>query len=153
MSCLHGSGRFSLLSRVMVIGLVSGLMAACSSDTMRFAGDPFGNPFASNRSEPLTTGSINPDDASSSGIIEASPLAAPGSAPPQVISAQTSAPARNQQRSTGPAGWTALGGTPIVVREGQTLEALSNRYNVPASAILRPITCRARRMCGPDPPW
>jgi len=136
MSCLHGSGRFSLLSRVMVIGLVSGLMAACSSDTMRFAGDPFGNPFASNRSEPLTTGSINPDDASSSGIIEASPLAAPGSAPPQVISAQTSAPARNQQRSTGPAGWTALGGTPIVVREGQTLEALSNRYNVPASAIL-----------------
>ncbi|KPQ11401.1 MAG: Peptidase, M23/M37 family [Saliniramus fredricksonii] len=136
MSCLHGSGRFSLLSRVMVIGLVSGLMAACSSDTMRFAGDPFGNPFASNRSEPLTTGSINPDDASSSGIIEASPLAAPGSAPPQVISAQTSAPARNQQRSTGPAGWTALGGTPIVVREGQTLEALSNRYNVPTSAIL-----------------
>lgn len=136
MSCLHGSGRFSLLSRVMVIGLVSGLTVACSSDTMRFAGDPFGNPFASNRSEPLTTGSINPDGASSAGIIEASPLAAPASAQPQVISAQTSAPARNQQRSTGPAGWTALGGTPIVVREGQTLEGLSNRYNVPTSAIL-----------------
>ena len=136
MSCLHGFGRFSLLSRVMVIGLVSGLTAACSSDTMRFAGDPFGNPFASNQSEPLTTGSINPDGVSSSGIIEASPLAEPGSAQPQVISAQTSAPARNQQRSTGPAGWTALGGTPIVVREGQTLESLANRYNVPTSAIL-----------------
>lgn len=136
MSCLHGSGRFSLLSRVMVIGLVSGLTAACSSDTMRFAGDPFGNPFSSNQSEPLTTGSINPDGASSPGIIQASPLAEPGSAQPQLISAQAPASAGNQQRSTGPAGWTALGGTPIVVREGQTLESLSNRYNVPASAIL-----------------
>lgn len=136
MSCLHGSGRFSLLSRVMVIGLVSGLTAACSSDTMRFAGDPFGNPFASRQSEPLTTGSINPDGASSPGIIQASPLAEPGSAQPQVISARTSAPTGNQQRSTGPAGWTALGGTPIVVREGQTLESLANRYNVPTSAIL-----------------
>ncbi|MCC5976939.1 MAG: M23 family metallopeptidase [Salinarimonas sp.] len=138
MSCLHGFGRFSLLSRVMVIGLVSGLTAACSSDTMRFAGDPFGNPFSSRQAEPVTTGSIDPGGASSSGIIQAAPLDAPGAAQqqPQAISTQASAPSGNQQRSTGPAGWTALGGTPIVVREGQTLNSLSDRYNVPASAIL-----------------
>ncbi len=140
MSCLHGSGRFSLLSRVMVIGLVSGLTAACSSDTMRFAGDPFGNPFSSRQAEPFTTGSIEPAAAAPAGVIQASPLAAPGSngAQPQTISAPSSqpAPSGNRQIATGPAGWTALGGTPIVVREGQSLESLANRYNVPASAIL-----------------
>ncbi len=86
----------------------------------------------------MTTGSINPGGTSPSGVIQASPLSEPGSGQqqPQVISAPTSAPGGNQQRANGPAGWTALGGTPIVVREGQTLAKLSERYNVPASAIL-----------------
>ena len=140
MSCLHSPGRFALLSRVMLIGLVSGLTAACSSDTMRFAGDPFGNPFASRQAEPFTTGSIDPAAATPTGVIEAAPLAAPGSSTsqPQMISVPAPQPSfgGNRQVATGPAGWTALGGTPIVVREGQTLNNLADRYNVPASAIL-----------------
>ena len=67
-------------------------------------------------------------------------MAAPGSSvsQPQMISAPPSQPSfgGNRQVASGPAGWTALGGTPIVVREGQTLNNLADRYNVPASAIL-----------------
>ncbi len=120
-----------------MIGLVSGFAAGCSSDTMRFAGDPFGNPFggssSSPRSEPMTTGSIAPVASAPSGVVEAAPLAAPAAVQP-VVTAAVSAPARTA--SSGKPGWTALGGTPIVVRQGDTLSSLSSRYNVPESAIL-----------------
>jgi murein DD-endopeptidase MepM/ murein hydrolase activator NlpD len=135
MGCRFGSDRSSVLPRILVIGLVSGLAAACSSDTMRFASDPFGNPFSSSRSEPTMTGSLGAVDAAPSGAVDSAPLAPPSGAPQQIASA-SAAPAASQSRSTGPAGWTALGGTPIVVRQGDTLTGLADRYNVPASAIL-----------------
>lgn len=50
-------------------------------------------------------------------------------APPQVA---TSGPARTGR---GP-GWTAKGGTIITVRDGETINTISQRYGVPASAIL-----------------
>lgn len=139
MGCRFGSDRLSVLPKILVIGLVSGLAAACSSDTMRFASDPFGNPFGSSRSEPTMTGSLGPMAAAPSGNVEMAPLAPPsGSSGPQQISAISppSISAPSQPRATGPAGWTALGGTPIVVRQGDTLTGLANRYNVPASVIL-----------------
>lgn len=34
------------------------------------------------------------------------------------------------------AGWTAAGGSPVVVANGETLDSLSGRYGVPAAAIL-----------------
>ena len=34
------------------------------------------------------------------------------------------------------AGWTASGGSPIVVADGETLDTVSGRYGVPASALL-----------------
>ena len=33
-------------------------------------------------------------------------------------------------------GWTAVGGSPIVVANGETLDSLSGRYGVPAAALL-----------------
>ncbi|MCA1953329.1 MAG: peptidoglycan DD-metalloendopeptidase family protein, partial [Hyphomicrobiales bacterium] len=35
-----------------------------------------------------------------------------------------------------PSGWTAAGGTPVTLQPGETISTLSNRYGVPASAIL-----------------
>jgi murein DD-endopeptidase MepM/ murein hydrolase activator NlpD len=142
MGCRFGSDRSSVLPRILVIGLVSGLAAACSSDTMRFASDPFGNPFGSSRSEPAMTGSLGAANAAPSGTVEMAPLAPPqgGTAAPQQIASVSPAtalpPAGSPTRSTGPAGWTALGGTPVVVRQGDTLTGIADRYNVPASAIL-----------------
>jgi murein DD-endopeptidase MepM/ murein hydrolase activator NlpD len=142
MGCRFGSDRSSVLPRILVIGLVSGLAAACSSDTMRFASDPFGNPFGSSRGEPTMTGSLGAANAAPSGTVEMAPLAPPqgGTAAPQQIasvSPATASPAAvSPTRSTGPAGWTALGGTPVVVRQGDTLSGIADRYNVPASAIL-----------------
>lgn len=137
MSCRFGSDRLSVLPKILLIGLVSGLAAACSSDTMRFASDPFGNPFGSSRSEPMMTGSLGPTAAAPLGNVEAAPLAPlVANAAPQRIAASSPIPAPSQPRSTGPSGWTPLGGTPIVVRQGDTLTGLADRYNVPASAIL-----------------
>jgi murein DD-endopeptidase MepM/ murein hydrolase activator NlpD len=138
MGCRFGSDRSSVLPRILVIGLVSGLAAGCSSDTLRFASDPFGNPFGSSRSEPTMTGSVGAVSAAPSGVVEMAPLPAPqgvASAPQQIAS--VSPGSASPSRSTGPAGWTALGGTPIVVRQGDTLTGIADRYNVPASAILQ----------------
>ena len=135
MGCRFGSDRLSVLPKILMIGLVSGLAAACSSDTMRFASDPFSNPFGSSRGEPTMTGSLGPVAAAPSGAVEMAPLAPP-LAGPQPIVAASPLPASTPTRADGPAGWTPLGGTPIVVRQGETLTSLADRYNVPASAIL-----------------
>jgi len=74
-------------------------------------------------------------NAAPAGNVVSAPLGAPSTAPRQIASAAV-APAASQSRSTGPAGWTALGGSPIMVRQGDTLTGLADRYNVPASAIL-----------------
>jgi len=139
MSGSFRSDRFPRISRMLMVGAVSGLAAACSSDTMRFASDPFGNPFSSRQAEPTMTGSIDTVSSAPAGVIEATPLREPGEIRPiQTGAAQRAAgQAQPQPRASGPAGWTALGGTPIVVRQGENLTSLSNRYNVPASAILQ----------------
>ncbi len=139
MSGSFRSDRFPRISRMLMVGVVSGLAAACSSDTMRFASDPFGNPFSSRQAEPTMTGSIDTVSSAPAGVIEATPLREPGEIGPiQTGAAQRAAgQAQPQPRASGPAGWTALGGTPIVVRQGENLTSLSNRYNVPASAILQ----------------
>lgn len=74
---------------------------------------------------PLTTGSIGKINPPKSGAVAAanypalSPLAARG---PSV---------------TGPnQGWTAVGGTPVTVQPGENVNTLSQRYGVPASAIM-----------------
>src|SRR6516225_313858 len=34
------------------------------------------------------------------------------------------------------AGWTAVGGSPVVVAQGETVDSLSSRYGVPTAALL-----------------
>lgn len=122
MGSQFGSGRFSLVTRLMAVGMLSGLAAGCSSDTMRFASDPFANPFGSRQGAPIATGSLAPAAPAPAGVVQSAPLAAPsGSVAP--IAADAS-------------GWTRDGGFPIIVREGETLTSIADRYAVPASAIL-----------------
>lgn len=136
----------SVVRVVSVCALAAGL-GACSSEAMRFTEAPFGNPFqtaqapASQR-DPATTGSIGRnaprqsyETASATGNpgVRSQPLPPPTSSvamrPPQ-----PAAPAPNASSASG---WSAQGGTPIVVAQGETLEVISGRYGVPRSALMQ----------------
>ncbi len=127
--------------RVALTGLVGLWLAGCSAETDRFsqanapASDPFANPFASNAA---------PSAAPTSSVASA-PLAPPApvstaSVPP----AQTPyAPApQNRVASSQPvggsaAGWSIVGGSPIVVAQGDDAESVSRRYGVPTAALIK----------------
>ena len=58
--------------------------------------------------------------------------------PPTASVAPRSAPAAPAPSVAGSAaGWSAQGGTPIVVAQGETLEVISGRYGVPRSALMQ----------------
>lgn len=122
----------------------AGLAALASgcSDASRFAGDPFADPFAGSTKvasrgvDRAPTGAIlAPGERSAASTpVESRPLPAPtasASAPRPV--AQAPVPAG----SLGPARWSAEGGTPIVVSQGETAAILATRYGVPTDALLR----------------
>ena len=108
-------------SRLALAGLGLLLLAGCSSDVTRFSqsDSPFSNPFASSAApKPGAT---------------TSPLAQAAPAAPATRSASLSRP---QPVGGSAVGWTAAGGSPIVVADGESLDTLSGRYGVPAAALL-----------------
>jgi murein DD-endopeptidase MepM/ murein hydrolase activator NlpD len=115
--------------RLALAGLGLIFLSGCSSDVTRFSqsDSPFTNPFASNTTHAASTGAV-----SSSGVTT-SPLAqaAPGGS---VV--RTASLSKPQAVGGSAAGWTASGGSPIVVPDGETLDTVSGRYGVPASALL-----------------
>jgi murein DD-endopeptidase MepM/ murein hydrolase activator NlpD len=108
--------------RLAFAGLGLLLLAGCSSDVTRFtqSQSPFSNPFASNTPAP-TPG------------VTASPLAQRRTAAPATRTASLSRP---QAVGGSAVGWTAVGGSPIVVGAGDNLDTISSRYGVPAAALL-----------------
>ncbi|GGK30592.1 M23 family metallopeptidase [Salinarimonas ramus] len=146
---LQGRFRSFVPAKVALVALAASALGACSADTMRFA-DPFGNPFAPGGQSPVMTGSVEPASAAPTTAVASAPLPAPTGAPiasplPQptttasVASAQAAQPISRAtaQAGSGQPGWSALGGTPIVVRQGETASSLAGRYNVPMDALLR----------------
>jgi murein DD-endopeptidase MepM/ murein hydrolase activator NlpD len=113
-------------SRLALAGLGLLLLSGCSSDVTRFSqsdspfSNPFSNPFASNTAAP-TPGAT------------ASPLAQGAPAAAATRSASLSKP---QPVGGSAVGWTAAGGSPVVVADGETVDTLSSRYGVPAAALL-----------------
>ena len=119
------------------------VLAGCSSESSRFANDSL---FSSRSAPPGDVTNAVPKR-QGSGAIQSVPLPAPvASAPPtRPAAGSPSAGANNppaQREITGsvstPQGsWTWEGGTPVTVRQGDTVELLSQRHGVPASAILQ----------------
>jgi murein DD-endopeptidase MepM/ murein hydrolase activator NlpD len=121
----------------MLAAGAAALIAGCS-DASRFAADPFSDPFqpSSRGVDRAPTGSIDPPPRADAGQVQSRPLpppasaaAAPASAPKPVAQAPSAAGSYNH--------WSAEGGTPIVVAQGETANMLANRYGVPADALLR----------------
>jgi murein DD-endopeptidase MepM/ murein hydrolase activator NlpD len=111
--------------RLALTGLALLWLSGCSSDVARFdAGNPFSNPFASKTAEAAPAGPAP------SGHVAAAPLA-----PSQSV-ASAAAPQRHQAVGGSAAGWTAVGGSPVVVAKGENLDTLSTRYGVPTAALL-----------------
>ena len=108
--------------RLALAGLGLLFLAGCSSDVTRFSqsDSPFSNPFATNTTH-ATPG------------VSASPLA---QGAPVASGTRTASLSKLQAVGGSAAGWTAAGGSPIVVANGETLDTISGRYGVPASALL-----------------
>ncbi|MBN9454541.1 MAG: peptidoglycan DD-metalloendopeptidase family protein [Bosea sp.] len=105
---------------------------------MRFTDTPFDSPFKSAQApvrDPVTTGSIGQvsgaplQPVASAPVIRAQPL------PPPQSSVALGSPAP-QAVAGGAAGWSAQGGTPVVLAQGETLDTISSRYGVPRAAIM-----------------
>lgn len=133
------SGQLIAVSRIALVGAIGSLAAACSGDTMRFAENPFSNPFAaSERYDTNATPAAQPGSYQTAAAPMPNPAVQAQALPP--IQAQplpqpaqvAAAPAV----SGGAAGWSAAGGTQITVGPGDNLNTISQRYGVPANAIL-----------------
>jgi murein DD-endopeptidase MepM/ murein hydrolase activator NlpD len=115
--------RFAI--RLALSGVAAGLLAGCTNSER--LSDPWSNPFQSSAnvaSEAPTAGVGAPVSGSR---VQSRPLgAATASANP--------APPQGTQSA---AGWSAKGGSPIVVAQGENAQILSNRYGVPLDALVR----------------
>ena len=89
------------------------------------ASNPFSNPFSSQ------TAAATPSGAAPAGKVAAAPLPPASSVASAVPSASAAAPTGGSAK-----GWTASGGSPVVVGQGETLDTLSRRYGVPSAALL-----------------
>jgi len=127
--------------RVAILTVIGGLAAACSSDSTRLGENPFSNPFegrSSSHIDQQPTGSIGNTHPLPPASVTSSPLPAPQSVPvrPRPIAAAqpgTSAPTYLGNA----ANWSAEGGTPVVLGQGETVLTLANRYGVPPQAVLQ----------------
>jgi murein DD-endopeptidase MepM/ murein hydrolase activator NlpD len=129
-----------VVRRVSTVCLLALGVGACSSDTMRFTETPFASPFKAAQApsgyrDPGTTGSLG---RSASAPLQPAPVTAgvvsqPLPPPQSAVALRNTAP---QPVAGNAAGWTAQGGTPIVVAQGETLDILSSRYGVPRAALI-----------------
>jgi len=129
--------------RFALTGLVGIWLSGCSADATRFGeGNPFTNPFstASNDAAAPTpkVGSTPLASANPKYVTAAHPNPVAVSALPTSSPASTGQirPSAVQPVKGSAVGWTAVGGSPVIVAEGDSLDGLSQRYGVPAAALL-----------------
>ena len=121
--CVAGT-RGRAFPRLALAGLGLLFLSGCSSDVTRFSqsDSPFSNPFASNTTHAAATPGVT-----------TSPLA---QGAPAGSGTRTASLSKPQAVGGSAAGWTAAGGSPVVVANGETLDTISGRYGVPAAALL-----------------
>ncbi len=131
-----GFFRAAFALRLALVGAVAGLLAGCSSSDR--LSDPLSNPFQS---------SARLDGQAPAGGVAASVPVSPVQSRP-LSAPDASAGVSSQQRPQvsllvpprdmgSSAGWSAQGGSPIVVAQGENAQILANRYSVPVDALVR----------------
>lgn len=126
------------LGRVVALTVIAGWSAACSSDIGRFGDDPFSNPFAGQQMDRMSTGSVR-TQAAPVHSVSSQPLPPPVASRPVMAQSVRPVPAAAAKPTyLGKAdNWSAEGGTPVILGQGETILTLSNRYGVPPDAILK----------------
>src|SRR5439155_349026 len=128
-------------------------VAGCSSDMTRFSDNPFSSPYSSRTAAVSheTTGATASVQPGRTGQVESQSLPPPGSDSTRGMA--TDNPGHNRSDVTGAvssthaagrSNWSWQGGTAVMVEQGETLDSISKRYGVPASAIMQ-----ANAMTGP----
>ena len=129
-----------------LVSLVGVWLSGCSSDATRLSaasGDPFTNPFSTaSNDRPTATPSVSsqplPGTVSDAYAVPAHP--SPTGVASSTKSAPTMtgaiAPPKAEAVGGSAAGWSAVGGTPVIVVAGDTVDSLSHRYGVPTAALL-----------------
>lgn len=148
--------RGNVAIRVTALAMLAASLAACSSDTDRFNENPFASRKPSAQSNEAT-GSIA---AAPAGRVEQRPLAsAPQISRPATVASSSSStgvagggagmyqPPQTASEVTGTVRAPAApkpqaqydwnGGTPVTVAQGETIESMSIRYNVPTTALMQ----------------
>ncbi len=145
--------------RFALTGIVGIWLSGCA-DATRFADspNPFSNPFstASNNSAAPTPrissrplADARPYNRSYATAARPSPVAVAAAPTPSLRSTGSIRP--NPQPVGGSsAGWTAVGGSPIVVAQGDDAASLSARYGVPEAALLSANGLRSRSEIRPN---
>ncbi len=133
-------------ARVVLTGLVGIWLSGCSADSTRVSetfGSPFSNPFAtaSNdadaRTPQVASAPLPAPNAEYAAAARPSPVAV-AAIPPAAPTTTGGVRGPGDQPVTGfGTGWSAVGGSPIVVAQNDNLDTLSRRYGVPASAMLK----------------
>ncbi|HET6375859.1 MAG TPA: LysM peptidoglycan-binding domain-containing protein, partial [Methylocella sp.] len=123
--------RAGFAARVALTSAAAGLLAGCASSER--LSDPLSNPFQtasagnpSSAPDPVAAAPVSP--------VQSRPLSAPAAANARPSPSIAVTVPRSGQTV---AGWSAQGGTPVVVAQGETVQSLSNRYGVPVDALVR----------------
>jgi murein DD-endopeptidase MepM/ murein hydrolase activator NlpD len=135
-----------IAARIALASLLGAWLAGCSSDSTRLAESPFANPFASASGDDgaaapranLASNTPSQPNATYAAAAHPSPVAV--SALPAPAPATTGAigrPTTTQPITGFGNGWSATGGSPVVVADGENLDVVSRRYGVPPTAILQ----------------
>lgn len=138
----------SVVSRLSTACVLALGVSACSSDTMRFSDAAFSSPFKTAQApapsrDPATTGSLGgyQSPAPMPSSVRSQPLPPPQSTAamraPAPAPVAVRAPAAATAVVGSASGWSAQGGTPVVVAQGETLDMISSRYGVPRSALMQ----------------
>jgi murein DD-endopeptidase MepM/ murein hydrolase activator NlpD len=136
-STAYGLGRIA--ARLAVTGLIGAWVAGCSSDATRFEG--FSNPFATSSNDGPPTPNANVASAAPNAHYAAaahpSPVSVAALPAPSAPSSTGAIRPTTTQPITGFSGnWSAAGGSPIIVADGENIDVISRRYGVPQSALL-----------------
>ena len=159
MSCVAEPRRLPPWFRVAVFATITVSAVSCSSDSARFD-----NPFSSKSTPAEVTGSVksNPKAVQSKPLAPPAHVAAPVTRPAVTTTAggakgivnyqppvagneitgtvpagPATRPAASAPQAVARSGWTWEGGTPVEVKPGDTAQSLSQRYGVPAAAIVQ----------------
>jgi murein DD-endopeptidase MepM/ murein hydrolase activator NlpD len=126
-----------LSARLAATGLLGAWLAGCSSDSTRFS-----EAFSLSDGAPTPSVSVGAAAAPSpnarfSAAAHPSPVAVAALPAPAPATTGSIKPTTTQPITGFNGGWSTVGGSPIVLADGEDIEVISRRYGVPSAALLQ----------------